>query len=80
MKKSKREPISFRAAKVVNNGAHSSTAGGECARTVRSVGRGGCYNSREINTCPVPTPYHRRTRVASCSDFGAKSEDEAAMV
>ncbi|KQM09382.1 MAG: hypothetical protein AL399_02045 [Candidatus [Bacteroides] periocalifornicus] len=31
-------------------------------------------------TILVSTPYHRRTRAASCSDFATKSEDEATMV
>ena len=32
------------------------------------------------HTCFVPSPYQPKTIAAVCSDFGLKSEDEAALV
>ena len=50
-----------------------------------AIGYQHCRTSRTMRVhhpCinAIPSPYHRRTRAASCSDFATKSEDEATMV
>ena len=50
-----------------------------------AIGYQHCRTSRTMrihHPCinAAPSPYHRRTRAASCSDFATKSEHEATMV